>query len=249
MDSGVSHADLATELAMFAGFVYLVATLLWRLFEEQRCPGATPSGATVLQASLRPIPSHLSRRSKWFQQEAEASPLTSSARDNASSLNNARRDPIIAPSHHRAFNASFAEGCGDVVVDERRNSSKDTRSYSATGLPLDADDSRIASMIRSAPSFYARDSQASKPARVSSGSRYFAELIRRQGGNIPVTPPGPITPLTTRTPLPLTLSKPNDPGPMLPGARLRAGSRLNECTQSNGTGPVLNPFLSAKFTK
>ena len=254
MDPGVSqHRDLAAELAMLAGFVCIVAIWLGRLLQNQRHPSTTPSGANVLQTSLRPRPANQSRQSQWSpsQQEAGKCPLAYSATDTSLNgvltLNGAHCDPIVAPSHNGGmFHTSFTEG-----FSEKRNPSKDMRyaNNEGAGLPLNAAGSRSAPMFRSAPNLYARDSQASKPAQVSSGSRYFAELVRRQGGKIPVTPPGLITPLTTKTQRPFTPSTPCTPGPMVPSARLRAGSRFSEQAESDGPRPVVKHSMCAKFTK
>ena len=116
------------------------------------------------------------------------------------------------------------------------------------GIPLDAAASKIASMIRFAPNLYTRDSRVPrKPknkstpdAPVSSGSRYFAELIRRQGGNIPYTPTRPTEPLT---PL-VAPSTPCAPGPPIPpSVQLGAGHWNLERTEA------LRPLLCAKFTE
>jgi hypothetical protein len=86
----------------------------------------------------------------------------------------------------------------------------------ATGPPRDA----AGSINMSASNIYTGKSRASKPTRatkqLSSGSRYFAEVLRRQqikgGGNLPTTPcKGPLTPVTPRTPPSLTSTRPYTP--------------------------------------
>jgi len=91
---------------------------------------------------------------------------------------------------------SFIEGFGDVCKASKYMNAYNSKAAVA-GIPLDAAASKFACMIRSAPILYTRDSRVPrKPknkstpdAPVSSGSRHFAELIRRQGGNIPYTGP------------------------------------------------------------
>ena len=272
IDSGVSQTDLAKEIAMLTVFVCIVVTLLRRLSEDEGRPDPTPCGAKALPSSLRPSPGDQSRQkqsrvlptsprpspanqSRHSKQEAGTSLLASSARSIALSdsswLNNARRDPIIAPSRQSVLCTSFIEGFGDVC-----KPSKDMNAYNSkavvAGMPPDAAASKIASMIRSAPNLYTRDSRVPrKPknkstpdARVSSGSRYFAELIRQQGGNNPYTPTWPSKPLTPLV-APSTPYAPRPPMP--PSAQLRAGHWIVERTDANG--PMLRPLLRAKFTK
>jgi len=277
IDFGVSPTDLAIELAMLAGFVCFMATLRRRFSEDEGRPGPISAGAKVLPTSLRPSPGNQSRRKQApvlqtslrpspgnqsrfserspAKQKAVTSLLASSAAmaqddsslsargtalNDSSSLNVARRDPIIA-SYPGAFHTSFVEGFGD-----KRKPSKDMRSYHPAVNALA--NPGIASVSRSSPNLYARDSRAGKPARVvrkpSSGNRYFAELVRRQGGSIPSTPTGPTTPVT---PISVAPSTPCTPGPMLPSARLRTSDRFVERVESDGPG--LKPLSRAKIAK
>jgi len=86
----------------------------------------------------------------------------------------------------------------------------------ATGQPCDA----ASSISMSASNLYADKSRASRPARaakqLSSGSRYFAEVLRWQqikgGGNPSATPcKGPLTPVLSRTLSSLTATRPCTP--------------------------------------